>query len=162
MQGFGGRSGTGEPELSSRVSAGDLERERETANSRMEGRTGDRRRPENHPRREQPGGRWSAAAKARRRAGRLRPPRASYKPMGEPEQKMPVTVAERGDGLAAEATEEGSSSWRSGAGRRATWPKRRPSTSPEEEVKRWMIEARVGPEMEIFSTGVSSAMAIEK
>lgn len=37
-----------------------------------------------------------------------------------------------------------------------TWPKRRPSMSAGDEEKRWMREARVGPEICIFCNGRSS------
>lgn len=37
-----------------------------------------------------------------------------------------------------------------------TWPKRRPSTAPGEVEKRWMTEAKVGPEIAILCRGSSS------
>ena len=56
--------------------------------------------------------------------------------------------------------EEESSSEREG-GRRVTWPKMRPSTEPGEVEKRWMREAKAGPEMAIFSTEGSSIAETE-
>lgn len=50
-------------------------REKETARSLIEGRRGDRRRPENHPSKDASG--WPEDAAARRRDGRWRRPRAS-------------------------------------------------------------------------------------
>lgn len=42
-----------------------------------------------------------------------------------------------------------------------TWPNKRPSTSPGEEEMRWINEARVGPEIAIFSNGGSSMETVE-
>lgn len=38
------------------------------------------------------------------------------------------------------------------------WPKRRPSTSPCDEEKRWSSDASVGPVIAIFSNGRSSSI----
>lgn len=45
--------------------------------------------------------------------------------------------------------------------RRDTWPNRRPSIGPGDEENRWIKEARVGPDIAIFSIGRSS-MAKER
>jgi hypothetical protein len=58
--------------------------------------------------------------------------------------------------------DEGSSSERVEGERRATWPKRRPSRGPEEEEKRWIREARVGPEIAILSMGGSAIALCER
>ena len=111
------------------------EREEVTENSRMEGRRGERRRAENQP---------SRGEEVGREEGRT-VPEESWK---EGEVRKPVTMARR----VAEEEVSSSSSERV-RGRGVTWPKRRPWREEGAVEKRWMWEARVGPEVAIFCNG---------
>lgn len=71
----------------------------------------------------------------------------------------PVMVATRGEDE-SESLEEGTSSERFEGAMCVTWPNRRPSTAPGENEKRWIMEARVGPEIAIFCRGRSSMAAL--
>lgn len=70
----------------------------------------------------------------------------------------PVMVATRGE--ESEAVEEGKSSERLEGAMWVTWPNKRPSTAPEENEKRWIREARVGPDIAIFCRGWSPMAAL--
>lgn len=61
----------------------------------MERRSGDRRRPENHPRQDASG--WTEDARTLRMEGRWMRPRASYKENGGGRKRCPVMVAARGE-----------------------------------------------------------------
>lgn len=61
-----------------------------------------------------------------------------------------------------EEEEEDVSSERVEGVRRDTWPYRRPSIGPGEVENRWIKEARVGPDIAIFSMGRSSMAEGEK
>lgn len=63
-------------------------------------------------------------------------------------------VATRSDGSVL--VEEDESSERDKGVTSETWPKRRPSTAPEEEEKRWIKEAKIGPEIATFCKDLSS------
>lgn len=71
-----------------------------------------------------------------------------------PEQRNPETVATKVEG--SEEEPSGSSSEREEGAMWETWPNRRPSTSPRAVEKRWIMEARVGPDICIFCSGRSS------
>lgn len=71
-----------------------------------------------------------------------------------PEQKNPVTVATT---MVAEEESEGDeSSERLEGVTRVTWPNNKPSTAPGEDANRWIMEARVGPDIAILCRGGSS------
>lgn len=82
--------------------------------------------------------------------------------VGEGEERKPVTVARRvGESEVAVAVVVvvvAVSSERLRGVRRVTWPKRRPSRGEGEVEKRWMREARVGPEIAIFCNGGGSSI----
>ena len=61
-----------------------------------------------------------------------------------------------------EEEEEEVSSERVEGVRRDTWPYRRPSIGPGEVENRWIKEARVGPDIAIFSMGRSSMALRER
>ena len=69
-----------------------------------------------------------------------------------------MTVATRTDGSMLD--EEDESSERDKGVVSETWPKRRPSTAPEEEEEqRWIKEAKIGPEIATFCNDSSSMVA---
>lgn len=71
-----------------------------------------------------------------------------------PEQRNLVTVATRTDGSMLVEEDESSESDKGVISE--TWPKRRPSTAPAVEEKRWIKEAKIGPEIATFCKDSSS------
>lgn len=80
----------------------------------------------------------------------------------EEEERKEVTVAIRVSEEEEEVVVVDESSERVEGVRRDTWPKRRPSMGPDEEENRCIREARVGPDIAIFSTGRSSMAEHER
>lgn len=80
------------------------------------------------------------------------------------EVMVAIRVWEEGEmgGREVEGREEEVSSERVEGVRRDTWPYRRPSIGPGEVENRWIKEARVGPDIAIFSMGRSSMAERER